>query len=70
MALTSLVSVRLPTGNIVREIKKKVLSIRFVLNNKTLTKNDTVLAKRYRFEKWKGQTAPPFKQSPFLQKQD
>lgn len=59
MALTSLVSVRLPNGNIVREIKKKARSIRFVLNNKVLTKNDTVLAKRYRFKKWKGQTAPP-----------
>lgn len=59
MALTSLVSARLPNGNIVREIKKKVRSIRFVLNNEMLTKNDTVLAKRYRFEKQKGQTTPP-----------
>lgn len=50
--------------------EKKVHSIRFVLNNRMLTKNDTVLAKRYTFEKLKGQTAPSFKQPLFLQKQD
>lgn len=69
-----LVSMRLLNGNILREQKKKTKtqhSIRFVLNNKMLTKNDTVLANRYTFEKWKGHTAPPpFKQSLFLQKQD
>lgn len=57
-----LVSMRLLNGNILREQKKKKKtqhSIRFVLNNKMLTKNDTVLANRYTFEKWKGHTAPP-----------
>lgn len=51
-------SMRLLNGNILREEKRND-SIRFVLNNKVLTKNDTVLAKRYTFEKLKGQTAPP-----------
>jgi len=63
-----LVRARLLNGNILSK-KKKVHSIRFVLNNKMLTKNDTVWAKRYTFDKRKGQTAPPPKQSLFLQKQ-
>lgn len=48
---------RLQNGIILRE-EKKACSIRFVLNNKMLTKNDTLLANRYTFEKWKGQRAP------------
>lgn len=60
-----LVGTRLLNGNIRREGKKEVHSIRFVLNNKMLTKNDTVLAKRYTFEKWKGQTAPPWNNRSF-----